>query len=354
MVERAVAVRGEGMAASCCAQLLSRQSCYVAVAGRAVEGGTAGVAEKRVGLPAILISQSTQKLLADIFESDDLFVGLPEIRKRVVAWGGCEPVVLPHSAVVAPEGVLLERLRTRIQDAGAVPAADLDARANWTIVAGRAGSAVEEMHFGSRMALVSEVELAEGTEQDACWVEAVEDGWLFLLATGGGSGSLICVGRAMEELLQKSRLVGPQVRGVSDLRAEFAAYPRTAASLSGTGWLACGSAAMTFDPLCGEGAGNAAREAILACAAVRAIAGGESEEDVLAEYSLRLRLGFLRHLENCREFYRRDGVGAFWSSELDLIEAGIAWTRERVRELGNPRFQLVGFDLERNATGKIG
>jgi hypothetical protein len=106
---------------------------------------------------------------------------------------------------------------------------------------------------------------------------------------------------------------------------------------------------MSFDPLCGEGAGNAAREAILACAAVRAILAGENTREVLAEYSLRLMLGFLRHLENCKEFYARDVSDAFWSSELELIEQGIAWSKSQLQTGSRPRFRLVGFGLERVA-----
>jgi hypothetical protein len=342
MAERGVLVLGEGIAASCCVQLLRKQRGFVA-------RGYVG-AGKRVALPAILISQSTQKLLADIFESSDLFEELPEIRKRVVSWGGGEPMMLPHSAVVAPEGVLLERLRARIKDVNERAVDARAARPDSTIVTARASrDTAEKMHFGSRMALVSEVELREEAAQDACWVEAVEEGWLFLLATGGGRGSLICVGGAVEKLLTKSRLVRRHVKKMCGASAELAAYPRTAVDLCGAGWLACGSAAMTFDPLCGEGAGNAAREAILACAVVRAIASGESEQELLAEYSLRLRLGFLRHLENCREFYQRDGAGAFWNSELNSIDRGIAWTQEKLLEAGRPRFRLVGFELERIA-----
>jgi hypothetical protein len=342
MAEWGVRVLGEGIAASCCTQLLRKHGGFVA-------RGDAGVGN-RVTLPAILVSQSTQKLLADIFESSDLFEGLPEIRKRVVAWGKGEPVMLPHSAVVVSEGVLLERLRARMADVNKWAVDRGVAGPDSTIVTARAPrDSAEQMHFGSRMALVSEVELREEAEQDACWVEAVEEGWLFLLATGGGRGSLICVGGAVEELLAKSRLVSGQVKKMCGALAEFAAYPRTAVDLCGAGWLACGSAAMTFDPLCGEGAGNAAREAILACAVVRAIAGGGSVREILAEYSLRLRLGFLRHLENCREFYQRDRAGAFWNSELNSIERGIVWTQEKLRGAGRPRFRLVGYELERIA-----
>ena len=125
------------------------------------------------------------------------------------------------------------------------------------------------MHFGSRMATVREVELAEAAPTDTCWIESVEDGWLFLLPIGPGRGSLISVSHDGRSLTIKSRLIGDLLRNPQvsegDVVAEFAAYPRIAASLGAKSWLACGSAAMVFDPLCGEGAGNGGREAILAC-----------------------------------------------------------------------------------------
>jgi hypothetical protein len=345
MQERAIFIRGGGIAARCCLQLLQRQGASVTI------GDT-----ESPKLPAILISPSTQSLLADVFDSKDMFEGLPGIRKRIVLWGpgaagagASEPVVLPHSGVVAPEQVLLARLKEREVEVAELLPGD----PAWTIFAARvAVSLPAEMHFGSRKALVGQVELTDGAERDACWVESVENGWLFLLATGNGKGSLICVGGPTEELLEKSRLVGRQVRTMDRVVGEFAAYPRITSSLCGNGWLACGTAAMSFDPLCGEGAGNAAREAILACAAVQAILAGESAAEVLAEYSLRLLLGFLRHLENCREFYVRNAANAFWSSELRLIEEGIAWTKSQLNAGPRPRFRLVGFGLERIAAGE--
>src|SRR5450432_3882880 len=105
MAERTILVEGGGIAALCCQQLLHGQ-CYTG----------ASIVAKSPRLPAILVSQSTQKLLADIFESTDLFEGLSHIRERVVAWGPGTPVRLRHSAVVASEEVLLDRLRVRIAE----------------------------------------------------------------------------------------------------------------------------------------------------------------------------------------------------------------------------------------------
>jgi hypothetical protein len=337
MTERAILIRGNGMAARCCAQLLRRQ------------GRCASVAEtKRPTLPAILVSESTQNLLADIFRSRKIFEGLPRIRKRIVAWGEGESFVLPHSAIVASEQLLLDRLWA-LNDTTGGELSD----PHWTIVTSRpAENPPEEMHFGSRRAFVSEVGLKDETERDACWVESVESGWLFLLAIGNGRGSLISVGAPSEQLLAKSRLVARRVEELGEVKADFPAYPRIAAGLCGMGWLACGTAAMSFDPLCGEGAGNAAREAILACAAVQAITSGEALDELLQEYSMRLRLGFLRHLENCQAFYRGHNSSLFWSSELALIEQGLAWTKNQIGAAPTPRFRLVDFSFKRMSSGK--
>jgi hypothetical protein len=331
-----ILINGSGVAARCCLRLL----------GDKAPPGVIASALRWSRPPALLISPSTQNLLADIFQQKDLFEGLPIVRKRIVSWGDAEPVVLPHSAVVVPEQVLLDRLR--------IPAWRMDkvdvAQATWTIFTAKPSeNRSEEKHFGSRRAFVSEVELAHETDPNACWVESVDKGWLFLVSMGNGTGSLISVGELTEQLLDKSRLIMRQIRNLNGTTAEFAAYPRIASRLCGEGWLACGTAAMTFDPLCGEGVGNAAREAILASAAVQAILAGENTGEILEEYSLRLMLGFLRHLENCKEFYSRDVAGAFWSSELELIEKGMVWTRSQLQAGCRPRFRLVGFGLERIA-----
>jgi hypothetical protein len=333
MAERLTLIRGNGIAACCCARLLQRQELSAVVVGA-----------KRPKLPAILLSESTQSLITGVFQTRDVFDGLPKIRKRIVAWGNAEPVVLPHSAVVVSEEALLDRLWAHVGHVsdGAPP------DPAWTLMtAGPASDLPRQMYFGSRTAFVREIELADKAERDACWVESVEDGWLFLLSSGQGKGSLITVGGRTEQLLDKSRLIQPQIREHEDTFFEFAAYPRILSTLCGKGWLACGTAAMSFDPLCGEGAGNAVREAILASAAVQSLLAGCAEEEILAEYSLRLKLGFLRHLEHCREFYRRGCSTAFWSSELTLIEQGIAWTKSQLAGAPHPRFRLIGFGLER-------
>ena len=98
----AVLIRGDGVAASCCSRLLD---------GGSIEVGME--AQQRSKLPAIMLGETTQKLLRDVFDGKDLFTGLPRISRRVVLWGaGATPVTVPHSAVVVSEQELLDRIQS--------------------------------------------------------------------------------------------------------------------------------------------------------------------------------------------------------------------------------------------------
>jgi hypothetical protein len=126
----------------------------------------------------------------------------------------------------------------------------------------------------------------------------------------------------------------------------FPAYPQTLSSLCGRAWLACGSAAMTFDPLCGEGAGHAARQALLAAAILRASMRGEQSANLLAHYSNRLLHGFLRHLQVCLPYYRTGGPSHFWKNEAASLECGIRWLQNRLRGREAFQYRFSGYDLE--------
>jgi len=100
-------------------------------------------------------------------------------------------------------------------------------------------------------------------------------------------------------LLHGSRLVSEQIERWTANREPLSSLliRGRLPKLHGKDWIACGTAAMSFDPLSGEGTGAAVRESILAAATVRAILRGDNADQVLAEFSLRMRLGLLRHLE---------------------------------------------------------
>ena len=265
-----VVLEGDGMASVCAARLLT-------------DAGVACVLERnaRPKLAAILLGEQTQRLLHEIFpkstfNEEELFTGFARISRRIVLWGEApEPLNLPHRGVVAPEGELLTRLWRRVP---ALPASDpqLPTTAGWRIQSTRTNIAPhQERSYGGREARFALVELSGDAEPEACWVESVPDGWLFLLSLGEGKATLIAVGDTADRLLASSRLVAGRIaQTLQPPSPPVPAYPRLLRSLVEDGTVACGTAAMSFDPLCGEGAGNAVREAFLAAGMIRAALAG--------------------------------------------------------------------------------
>jgi hypothetical protein len=292
-------------------------------------------------LPALMLSEATQHLFKDVFKQEDLFSGLPRIRKRVVAWGlDSRPLTLDHAAVVVSEQFLVETIRRRLRFHDSCRETERD----WTIIASRRPAASVEHSFGARVATAVPVRLKNGSDPATCWIESLEDGWLFLIPAPPESAWLLSVGTRSN--LERSRMIADQVVGLSGAAGEFPAHPRIAWPLCGTGWLACGTAALAFDPLCGDGTGHALREAILASAVVRAAARGDSPDAILAHYEARLLAGFLRHLTACRAFYQSGRSGPWWDSELESLHRGVEWCGHKLRTRAELRHRLVGFELQ--------
>jgi hypothetical protein len=321
-----LSIRGEGIAGSCCLRLLH----------------AAGLP---VVLKAVMLGTPAQKLLRDVFQREDLFDGLPRISRRVVLWGQrrVEPVSLPHSAVVVSEQELLERVH---QQRPAPDAARSDFQ-DWTIFASRPlPPETIEHHFGARQAAASVVMLSPHSDVESCWVESLENGWLFLLPGANRTGWLLSVGDSPESLIGTSRLISQQLSGLEHSWGTFPSHPRIAFPLAASGWFACGTAALGFDPLCGDGVGNATREAILAAAAVRAIIDNGDAGSLIAHYQTRLLAGFIRHLALCREFYASGHSGPWWDRQLDDLRRGLSWCTQQLAGSDGSRYRLNGFTLE--------
>ncbi len=344
-----VRIKGGGVAAACCQTLLTQAN----VAFRREPA-------PRPKVPAVMLSPATQSLLTDVFGRRDLLDGLHLVRRRMVTWGSGDLVALPHSAVVVSEEELLLRL------AAATPAGEVIGEgdgssdgltATWTIQAsGSMSGAAPLRDFGSRPATAAQVKLTAAADSQACSMEAVTDGWLFLVPSGGETAWLLAAGGPVETLLSQSRQISPQIDRVIANGGSFPSHPRIAESLCAAGdggapgFLACGSAAIAFDPLCGDGTGHAVREAILACAIARAQQLQTAPDDLLWEYRLRLWSGFKRHLEHCHEFYSTGGSSDWWKAQCAAIEEGLRWMATQRSPIPLGRYRLNGFSLERSAT----
>jgi hypothetical protein len=325
-----VLIRGDGVAARCCAHLLVRSGFSVSV-----ERTT------RPRLPAIMLGIPAQQLIRDIFGRDELFRDLPPICKRIVAWGpSANPIALDHSAVVVSEEVLLDRLGAPPEPTGRLDPA-------WTVLASPPlPAAANEHRFGSRIACAMPVELKDTAEPAACWIESLAEGWLFLVANAPRSGWLLSLGLHPEELLGQSAVVRDRIAQVDSPTAQFAASPRVVVPLAGPGWIACGTAAMAFDPICGDGTAHAVREAILASAVIGAATRGEDIDALLSHYEARLIGGFRRHLVHCFEYYASGRGGPWWHSESESVARGIDWCSRRMNGYPNFRYRLNGLELQ--------
>jgi 2-polyprenyl-6-methoxyphenol hydroxylase-like FAD-dependent oxidoreductase len=329
-----VTIQGNGVAARCCARLLKEFGHHVQVQGA-----------DRARLPVIMLGGRALSLLRDVFGDPDLLRRAHVIRRRAVAWGNqSEPSTLDHSAVVVSEQILLDALAVRndFDD-------QTDVQGDWTIVSARPlrEGAVEHA-IGSRIANATPVNLTTGADAEACSIESLEHGWLCLIPNTSKSGWLLSVGSTPESLLSASRLVAGEIGDTTGQAREFVSCPRITFPVCGDDWMACGSAAVSFDPICGDGTAYSTREAILASAVIQASARGLDRGDLLAHYSNRINGGFLRHLALCRDLYRSGHNASWWQAQVESVEDGLRRFNERLPLESNVNFQLNGFTLVRS------
>jgi hypothetical protein len=326
---RSVLIRGDGIAAACCAHLLRKAGIAVRIA-----------AQDRPKVPALLVSEPALALMRDVFERPGLLADQPRVRRRVVAWGEGPPASLPHGGIAVAETDLLDALRTTddLDDAGP---ADFVIHAAGTPPAG-----AERRRFGGRMASSAQVRLRNPVDVDACWIESADDGWLFLVPGADDTAWLLTVGGSCDALLARSRLIAPRVQLAEAAAGSFDASPRLVTPSSGEGWLVCGATAIGFDPICGDGTAQAVRAAILAAAVVVGIAEGGDRKALLKHYDLALTASVRRHLMLCGDFYRSGGDGPWWQGALDELHAGHRWCTSRLAHAGDPAYELQGFRLK--------
>ncbi len=322
----AVAIRGSGIAASACAYLLKEAGLRVAMD-----------AARRPPLPSMMLSETALTLMRDLFGRPDLLADAPRVRRRLVAWGG-EPVMVPHDAALASESLVHRALAVQADD-GAMGAPDFSIRSAPPLPAG-------ELHmFGERHAIAARARLRDSARHEESRIEAVEAGWLFLVPAEGEEGWLLCVGGSIDALLGQSRLIAPVVEPIDGPSQAFPAAPRLHLPLVGGDWLACGTAAMGFDPICGDGAAQSVRQAILASAVVCAIVEGGDRDALLSHYQAMLIATMRRHLLLSAQFYANGGQSDWWRAQHRALMQGHGWCTGLLAKFPEPQFVLQGLRL---------
>jgi len=320
-----VAIRGSGMAAHACAHLLKGAGFSVAIE-----------TVHRPPVPSLLLSEAALALMRDLFARPDLFTDSPRVRRRLVAWGGA-PVMVPHDAVLASEATVQAALA--VSEEASMAAPDFTIHAAPPLPMG-------ELHvFGERHAVAARVRLRDPACREEGRVEAVESGWLFLVPADGGEGWLLGVGGEIDALQAQSRLIAPVVDPIGGSSRPFLAAPRLHLPLVGDDWLACGTAAIGFDPICGDGTAQSVREAILASAVLTGIAEGGDRAALLGHYQAMLIAAMRRHLLLCARFYAGGGRGEWWRAQHDALMQGHRWCTGLLATLPEPQYALHGLRL---------
>lgn len=318
-----VGIRGDGVAAAACARLLEAAGVPVGVRGAA-----------RRDVPVVMVSDAARLLLCDVFDRPTLFDGLPRVWRRVVDWGGREQA-LPHGATLVSGDAMR----------AALPGGPSgDERASDFVIHATLPPGCAPYRFGERLANATRVRLRATTCREECRIEAVRSGWLFLVPETDDHGVLLAIGADADTLLGESRSVAPRVQPIGAI-GDFPAAPSLTLPLCGPQWLACGSAAMSFDPICGDGAAQSAREAILAAAVIAEIASGGDADALLLHYQSMLIATMRRHLALCAQFYRSGGDSDWWRAQHAALVEGHEWCTGMLMTLPEPRFMLRGFRL---------
>lgn len=314
-------------------------------------------------VPVIMLSNPALALLRDVFGNGGLFADRPPIEQRVVKWGSAEAVAMPHGAVVVseddlgnvldmfPRGNIAQRSSAKPERAQLNIQHSNEFNGKFVVQAMPPFPTGETLRFGERLSSTARVTLKADAPARTCWIEAVDAGWLFLIPDGFGQAWLLAVGSDPQTLAQDAPLIGPLIGPLIDTLeptgGQFDTSPRMLAQLAGDNWLACGTAAIAFDPICGDGTAQAAREGILAAAVIGALARGEEPALLATHYHSLLLASLRRHLQLSLPFYANGGAGRWWHEQYAAAREGYERTTALLAKLPEPRFALHGFDLVR-------
>ena len=285
-----------------------------------------------------MLSDAALALLRDCLGQPNLFADKPRITRRIVVWGGPDPVVLPHAAAMLGAGDL---------DFSPPPQDAPPASSAVTIHTATAPNSDAQLHFGDRTGEVVPVKLLHAEDSDACWIEATGAGWLFMIPCAADSGWLLAIGAPVDELIGQSKHLSQRIRFAASRAARFDTTPRMQLPMAEHDWLACGSPSMAFDPICGDGTATAAKQAILASAVAQAVLEGEDAEELAAHYQAMMVASMRRHLRLCAQFYASGGDSAWWRSQQQALVDGFEQCSALLEREPAPRFALDSYRLVR-------
>ncbi len=282
------------------------------------------------------------ELLVDLSGGSAWFDHAHQLRRRVVQWGSEPARTVVEPALSLPGAMLRRRLLDLAGggldshdpiDGGADAAQSMRGDGDWSLYsdAGAAPSQTQVQRFGRRVMLCAEVDLARRADPATCWMEGNAHGWVFLApiadrraivqaslpqAPSGDPAAALAV------ILASTRHVLQLVDGCAGDVHVHATAPALRRPLGGSRWLAIGNAAMSLDPVCGDGTAQALRSGLLAAAIIVTSRDGGDPRALIEHYDRRVARTFAAHLAACARLYDPAVFGAGWEREIAVLRQG--------------------------------
>lgn len=340
----AARVLGGGIGALCCAALLRRKGWNVALC-----------LPPQTQSPTVVLNAVTIQLIHNIFgDVSHVLRDAQPIKRHYINWGDnrAEEFTSTSGFTLRGNDLSARLLDLLSHDSQLIVTDETWAEPfDWQIYAAKSRS--NDVRFGQRCAISVDVTLHEDSDFTTSFIEATPGGWLFLAPTAPGRAVLqAVVPEKPKDLSQNLRSLLDHTRRIKRIVADFASAafavdcaPKKLHRLDGPNWLATGTAACSYDPLCGDGTGCAIRAAILGAAVLEGIDRGTTKESLLTYYNLRLTYAFYTHLRSCLSLYSSASFNEIWREELNVTQEGLREVEQELASMSTNHYRLNNFEL---------
>jgi hypothetical protein len=338
MDRRQVVISGTGVAAAACHALLRRSG------WRTIRAEPQLQDEER-SVPYIALNGAAWAVVSDVFgrvPSDPWRT----TRCLVVHHGADSVFARSETQFVIP----VESLRFP----EFIPAATASLTDDFVVEARSNSDTSAWISSGERSCWISSARSVAKEAQISLILEFVPEGWVFWMPIGSRLGILqwfLPVATSGDQLCTELWRTTKILRRWTAPAGEWhirglPAAARIARRLVGPEAISCGSAAMRFDPISGDGTGASLRSSILASASIRY--RDEHPRDagkVLQHYESRMYRAFNGHIRSCIRYYSEAGLSSQWDNEHRTMREADALTAPLGNEPSSS-FQLRNFSLK--------
>lgn len=183
----------------------------------------------------------------------------------------------------------------------------------------------EKIKFGTRRTLSTQISNTSRNLKRTCVLLSLQDIWIFIFPYNETQLVLqIMTTEISDSILNKAathiQTYFPEINNVPLDRKSyniFPSFPWIGGSFQSMNKIFVGNSIVSYDPLCGDGLGNALRSALLATAIASSTDSDEIKKDMFEYYKQRVTLNFINHINTCLKFY---SISNGWSKDRIIME----------------------------------